>query len=148
MGSLPGLHRARHATGGGPHPRGARRDTHPGRGRHCPLVDADPAQPLREGVPGPGGEGGLRRRYAWQDLPGTAQAFILKGYDNPVYVHFRNRFGRNRTYTQKYEGILPYVRRRFDEAETDAARDRWGGYLREIPCSTCHGARLKPRRWR
>ncbi|SER48743.1 excinuclease ABC subunit A [Propionibacterium cyclohexanicum] len=81
---------------------------------------------------------------AWRDLPGHVQAFILHGYDNPVYVHFRNRFGRTRTYTQRYEGVLPYVRRRYDEAETDSARDRWGAYLREIPCSTCKGARLKP----
>ncbi|MFT8395217.1 excinuclease ABC subunit UvrA [Propionibacterium sp.] len=80
----------------------------------------------------------------WNELPGRVRAFILKGYDNPVYVHFRNRFGRTRTYTQRYEGVLPYVRRRFDESETDSARDRWGAYLREIPCSACKGARLKP----
>ncbi|MFZ2624373.1 MAG: excinuclease ABC subunit UvrA [Propionibacterium sp.] len=81
---------------------------------------------------------------AWKNLPGRVRAFVLKGYDNPVYVHFRNRFGRTRTYTQRYEGVLPYVRRRYDEAETDSARDRWGAYLREIPCSACKGARLKP----
>ena len=80
----------------------------------------------------------------WEELPSTVRGFILKGHDDPVYVTFRNRFGRVRTYTQKYEGVLPYVRRRYDEAETDAARDRWGAYLREIPCPACGGARLKP----
>ena len=61
-----------------------------------------------------------------------------------MLVRYRNRFGRVRTYTQKYEGVLPQVRRRYDEAESDAARDRWGAYLQEIPCSACGGARLKP----
>ncbi|MGB3954656.1 MAG: excinuclease ABC subunit UvrA, partial [Brooklawnia sp.] len=80
----------------------------------------------------------------WHQLPAKVQQFILKGHDDPVLVRYRNRFGRVRTYTQKYEGVLPQVRRRFDEAESDAARDRWGAYLREIPCSACGGARLKP----
>ncbi|MGI5951382.1 MAG: excinuclease ABC subunit UvrA [Brooklawnia sp.] len=80
----------------------------------------------------------------WRELPEDVRSFILKGHDDPVLVRYRNRFGRVRTYTQKYEGVLPQVRRRYDEAETDAARDRWGAYLREIPCAACSGARLKP----
>ena len=80
----------------------------------------------------------------WRELPDNVRPFILKGHDDPVLVRYRNRFGRVRTYTQKYEGVLPQVRRRYDEAESDAARDRWGAYLQEIPCSACGGARLKP----
>ena len=80
----------------------------------------------------------------WRELPDNVRQFILKGHDDPVLVRYRNRFGRVRTYTQKYEGVLPQVRRRYDEAESDAARDRWGAYLQEIPCSACGGARLKP----
>ncbi|MDI9628845.1 MAG: excinuclease ABC subunit UvrA [Acidobacteriota bacterium] len=80
----------------------------------------------------------------WRDLSDKVQQFILKGHDDPVLVRYRNRFGRVRTYTQKYEGVLPQVRRRYDEAESDSARDRWGAYLQEIPCSACKGARLKP----
>ncbi|WP_394276006.1 excinuclease ABC subunit UvrA [Luteococcus sp.] len=80
----------------------------------------------------------------WRELPAKVQKLLLEGAGEPVYVRYRNRFGRTRTFTQNYEGVLRYVRRRFDEAETDSAKDRWGGYLREIPCPTCHGARLKP----
>ncbi|GAA1388269.1 excinuclease ABC subunit UvrA [Luteococcus peritonei] len=80
----------------------------------------------------------------WEDLPEQVRGLLLQGAGDPVYVSYRNRFGRTRTFTQNYEGVLRYVRRRYDEAETDSARDRWGGYLREIPCPTCHGARLKP----
>ena len=59
-------------------------------------------------------------------------------------VTYRNRFGRTRSFSQRYEGAVPYVRRRFAEAETDAARERFGAYMREIDCAACHGARLKP----
>ncbi|MCL2465134.1 MAG: excinuclease ABC subunit UvrA, partial [Micrococcales bacterium] len=81
---------------------------------------------------------------SWEALPARARDLLLHGYDDPVYVTYRNRFGRSRTYTQKYEGVLPYIRRRHDEAETDSARERWGSYMREIPCSVCKGDRLKP----
>ena len=80
----------------------------------------------------------------WDDLPYQAQILLLQGAADPVYVSYRNRFGRSRTFTQNYEGVLRYVRRRHDEAETDSAKDRWAGYLREIPCNACGGARLKP----
>lgn len=80
----------------------------------------------------------------WKDLPHEVQHYLLHGNDDAVVVKYRNRFGRTRSFTQKYEGVLPNVRRRYDEAESDAARDRWGAYLREIPCAACAGARLKP----
>ena len=125
------------------------------------LVVPDETLSLRQGAIAPWASAMVKRHYdhvfeamaetdgfsvdtPWEELPDTVRAFILKGHDNPVYVRFRNRFGRVRTYTQKYEGVLPYVHRRYDEAETDAARDRWGAYLREIPCPACGGARLKP----
>ncbi|SJN45254.1 Excinuclease ABC subunit A [Luteococcus japonicus LSP_Lj1] len=87
---------------------------------------------------------GFKVTTPWEQLPEQARAILLQGAGDPVYVSYRNRFGRTRTFTQNYEGVLRYVRRRFDEAETDSARDRWGGYLREVPCPTCQGARLKP----
>ena len=80
----------------------------------------------------------------WSELPAKARKLVLHGDGDPVMVSYRNRFGRVRTYSQNYEGVLHYVRRRYDEAETDAARSRWGQYLREVPCRDCHGKRLKP----
>ena len=81
---------------------------------------------------------------AWENLPPAAQKVLLNGVGDPVVVRYKNRFGRVRSFTQKFEGVLHYVKRRHAEAETDTARERWGEYMREIPCSTCGGARLKP----
>src|SRR5690606_34744703 len=43
-----------------------------------------------------------------------------------------------------FEGVIPWVSRRHREAESDAARERFEGFMREIPCPACKGARLKP----
>jgi excinuclease ABC subunit A len=59
-------------------------------------------------------------------------------------VRYRNRYGRERSYNAKYEGVIPYIERRHAEAESDTSRERFAGYMREVPCRVCKGARLKP----
>ena len=61
-----------------------------------------------------------------------------------VWVRFRNRYGRERTYHANYEGVIPYLQRRHAEADSDAVREQVEGYMREVPCPACGGARLKP----
>ncbi|CAM5534617.1 UvrABC system protein A [Streptomyces griseoloalbus] len=39
---------------------------------------------------------------------------------------------------------MPFVKRRHSEAESDASRERFEGYMREVPCPSCEGTRLKP----
>ena len=88
--------------------------------------------------------GGFDMTTPWVNLSTAAKKLILFGAGDPVYVKHRNRFGRVRTFSTKYEGVIPYIRRRHAEAETDTARERFAAYMREIPCPTCQGARLKP----
>jgi excinuclease ABC subunit A len=59
-------------------------------------------------------------------------------------VRYRNRYGRERSYNAKYEGVISYIERRHAEAESDTSRERFAGYMREVPCRVCKGARLKP----
>lgn len=72
------------------------------------------------------------------------QAAILTGKDFQVSVSWRNRFGREMRYTSGFEGVMPYIERKFAEAESDSQRQRFQGYLREVPCPVCEGTRLKP----
>ena len=39
---------------------------------------------------------------------------------------------------------MPYIERKYREAESDWSQQRYGEYLREIPCPVCDGQRLKP----
>jgi excinuclease ABC subunit A len=61
-----------------------------------------------------------------------------------VTVRWRNRYGRDMKYTTGFEGVMPYIERKFLEAETDVQRQRFSSYLREIPCPVCDGKRLRP----
>lgn len=80
----------------------------------------------------------------WGELPEEIQEMILHGKDFSVKVKYRNRFGREITYSSGFEGVMPYLERRYVEADTDGQRERILDYLREIPCATCGGQRLKP----
>jgi excinuclease ABC subunit A len=81
---------------------------------------------------------------AWEKLPEETQAAILRGNDFEVQVKWRSRFGREMRYTSGFEGVLPYIERRYLESENDWSRGKWSDFLREIPCPACDGARLRP----
>ena len=80
----------------------------------------------------------------WRSLPERAKEALLHGQDYKVHVKYRNRYGRDRSYTTGFEGVVPFVRRRHAETESEWSRERYEGYMREIPCPACNGARLKP----
>ncbi len=80
----------------------------------------------------------------WKDLPAKARTALLQGHDAEIHVRYKNRYGRQRSYYTAYEGVIPFVQRRHAEAETDASRERFEGFMREVPCHACGGARLKP----
>ena len=80
----------------------------------------------------------------WRALPQRAKDALLRGQDYKVHVRFKNRYGRERSYTTGFEGAIPFVQRRHSETDSDWSRERYEGYMREIPCPACQGARLRP----
>ncbi len=80
----------------------------------------------------------------WEKLTTTAQKAVLHGVTGQVHVHYRNRYGRDRSYYAAYEGVLPWIERRYAETESDYSREKYEGFMREVPCPTCLGTRLKP----
>ncbi|PRQ11195.1 excinuclease ABC subunit A [Corynebacterium sp. 13CS0277] len=69
---------------------------------------------------------------------------VLHGSPEKVTVRYKNRYGRVRTWTAPYEGVLPYLKRKLDQSESDSQKERLLGYMREVPCPACAGTRLKP----
>jgi excinuclease ABC subunit A len=80
----------------------------------------------------------------WRKLPKAVREVLLYGSQEEVYIRYRNRYGRTRSYYTVYEGVIPVLERRHAEAESDTARWRLEQYMREIPCRACKGARLRP----
>ncbi|WP_299036506.1 excinuclease ABC subunit UvrA [uncultured Pseudokineococcus sp.] len=80
----------------------------------------------------------------WRALPKRATTALLQGHDHEVHVRYRNRFGRERAYSTGFEGVVPFIRRRHAETDSEWSRERYEGYMRETPCPVCKGTRLRP----
>lgn len=80
----------------------------------------------------------------WSKLSAKAKEAILNGYDYEVHVKYRNRYGRVRSYSTGFEGVIPFIERRHGETESDYSREKYEAYMRETPCAVCKGTRLKP----
>ncbi len=80
----------------------------------------------------------------WKKLSVKAKEAIINGFDYQVHVKYKNRYGRVRNYSTGFEGVIPFIHRRHSETDSDYSRDKYEAYMRETPCPTCKGARLKP----
>jgi excinuclease ABC subunit A len=87
---------------------------------------------------------GFRTDTPWRKLPAKAQKAVLHGTSEQVHVRYRNRYGRERSYYANYEGVIPFLERRQEQTESDYMREKYEGYMREVPCPACDGTRLKP----
>jgi excinuclease ABC subunit A len=91
-----------------------------------------------------GEELGFDLNTPWEKLPAKARKSLLDGHPTKVHVVTTNRYGRQRAYYAEFEGVRSYVERRHGEAESDTSRERFEGFMREVPCPACGGSRLKP----
>ncbi|WP_394362689.1 excinuclease ABC subunit UvrA [Amycolatopsis sp. SB7-3] len=87
---------------------------------------------------------GFRMDTPWRKLPAKVQKAVLHGVDEQVHVRYKNRYGRQRSYYASFEGVIPFLERRQEQTESEYMRERYEGYMREVPCPACQGTRLKP----
>ena len=80
----------------------------------------------------------------WHTLSAKQQKLILHGVEGKMTVKYKNRYGRSRSYSTEYEGVIPWIRRRHEGSDSEWAREQYEGYMRLVACSKCGGARLKP----
>ena len=126
------------------------------------LIVADPDKSLADGVIEPWSNTKMMSQYyrhvlegladdmgfsmstPWKDLPEEVRHDILFGHDFKVNVSYRNRWGRLREYSTGFEGVVRTLMRRHDETDSDAMKQYYESYMREVPCQECQGRRLKP----
>lgn len=80
----------------------------------------------------------------WRKLPAKARKAILEGSDEQVHVRYRNRYGRTRSYYTDFEGVMAFLQRKMEQTESEQMKERYAGFMRDVPCPECAGTRLKP----
>lgn len=80
----------------------------------------------------------------FDELSADQRDALIHGCQEEVTVRYKNRYGRVRTWTAPFEGVLGYIERKLEQADTESQKDRLLQYTREVACPTCHGSRLKP----
>ena len=125
------------------------------------LVVPDPSLSLNEGAILPWSSGAtsyyeqmtqaIAERYEvdvdapWEELTEDQQNLFLYGTNgDKLYVSYRNRMGRKRSYMTTFEGIIPNLERRYRETDSDWSREKIEEYMSVRPCPECKGARLRP----
>jgi excinuclease ABC subunit A len=125
------------------------------------LVVPDPDRSLADGALSPWGaarsmyfsrlveavaaEHDIDMGMPWRKLTKSQQKLLLHGKGaRKVKVRYKNRYGRQRSYDAKFEGVVTWLQRRHSESESESQREQAEGYMREVPCPACDGARLNP----
>lgn len=80
----------------------------------------------------------------WDKLTAAQRKAVLYGSSHEVHVSYKNRFGRRRSYTAPFEGVIPYINRKVEYTESESLKERYQSFMRPVPCETCHGRRLRP----
>jgi excinuclease ABC subunit A len=87
---------------------------------------------------------GINPRAPLKLLTPKQRGILLYGTDEKTYrVTGKNRFGDDTSIEEKYTGIVPELKRRYLESESDFVRFEIQKYMREEICTACNGKRLK-----
>ena len=82
---------------------------------------------------------------AWQDLSKKAQKALLDGLgDTKIRVDYHTRDGRDTHWFSKFSGVRSILFEKYQETTSATMRAHLEKFVREVPCPSCHGARLKP----
>lgn len=88
---------------------------------------------------------GYSLENTWSELEEKVKELILHGSGVEKFkYHYENMYGEYKEYHSPFEGVLPMLKRRYSESNSDAQREEYEGYMSAKVCPACKGARLKP----
>ena len=88
---------------------------------------------------------GVSDQTPWKELPKKAQEILLGGLgDTKIRVDYRTRDGRDTHWFTTFPGVRKVLFDKYQETTSETMRTHLEKFIREVPCDTCHGARLKP----
>jgi excinuclease ABC subunit A len=78
-------------------------------------------------------------------LSPEAIAVLLHGSNGQtVRATYASKSGRKRSYDVVWEGVIPNMKRRYGQTDSENVREDIERFMSRRECPTCHGARLKP----
>ncbi|MDO4436778.1 MAG: excinuclease ABC subunit UvrA [Coriobacteriaceae bacterium] len=81
----------------------------------------------------------------WKDLPARVRKVFLDGLgEKKMRVDYKTQDGRDTHWFTKYAGVRNILYERYVETTNENTKAKLERYIREEPCSTCKGARLRP----
>ena len=81
----------------------------------------------------------------WKSLKSKTRRALLDGLgDTKIRVDYHTRDGRDTHWFTKFFGVRSILFEKYQETTSETMRTHLEKYIREVPCPTCHGARLKP----
>ncbi len=86
---------------------------------------------------------GFKLRTPFEKLPATIKHIIFYGSGNEAIDFSYERDGRKYNLQKPFEGLIPNLERRYREQRSAENVEVLHQYLRNVPCETCGGARLK-----
>ncbi|HUF73541.1 MAG TPA: excinuclease ABC subunit UvrA [Gammaproteobacteria bacterium] len=79
----------------------------------------------------------------FESLPKKVQNLLLNGSgDEEIQFHYANARGSKAQWRHAFEGVIPNMKRRWQETESSAVREELGKYQSVQGCESCGGARL------
>ena len=78
----------------------------------------------------------------FEQLDKKIQQIILNGSDEDVKFVFNNERGDKRVQVHPFEGILPNLKRRYRDTDSNVVRDELSKFLTDSACRSCNGHRL------
>ncbi|UNU74291.1 excinuclease ABC subunit UvrA [Moraxella nasovis] len=86
---------------------------------------------------------GIDMDTPWQALDKKHQNIILNGSaKEKINFQFTDERGRKTNKNTPFEGILPYLERRYQSTTSNLVRDELARYLSDTTCNVCDGVRL------
>ena len=88
---------------------------------------------------------GVSDQTPWKELSKKAQEILLGGLgETKIRVDYRTRDGRDTHWFTTFPGVRKVLFDKYQETTSETMRTHLEKFIREVPCDTCHGARLKP----
>ena len=87
---------------------------------------------------------GFDASLPFRKLPAEAKRAVFEGVPDPITVVMHYGPNRTRKIKTSFNGVLSYLKRRYETTESDWVKQDLEQYMSTRPCPKCGGKRLKP----